>query len=264
DFVGSSWVARLKSARSMPMKRLTRTGLCAGTTRVPARPEEILPTTAIRKLSEGKAMKFTLGKQLGLGFACVLALTVLSAVLTHVKASAIGETQDRAMSVRVPTIAACKDLQRDLNQTQSMARQVILAGNQSARWEAAKKTFDSNWDDVGKDVARLDELSSQGMLQANRDRLVETKQELPSLREFQEAAMKHAAGSERGSTVKAGNEFSDTASPVNEAIKKPLGEMADSFDKLLQQSRDDMSAENRSLELTTAIVTLLALANGIF
>jgi methyl-accepting chemotaxis protein len=210
-----------------------------------------------------KEMKFTLGKQLGLGFACVLALTVLSAVLTHVKASAIRETQDRAMAVRVPTIAACKDLQRDLNQTQSKARQVILAGNQSARWEAAKKTFDSNWDDVGKDVARLDELSSQGMLQANRDRLIETKQELPSLREFQEAAMKHAAG-EHGSIVKAGNEFSDTATPVNEAIKRPLGDMADSFDKLLQQSRDDMSAENRSLELTTAIVTLLALANGIF
>jgi methyl-accepting chemotaxis protein len=208
-------------------------------------------------------MKFTLGKQLGLGFACVLALTVLSAVLTHVKASAIRETQDRAMSVRVPTIAACKDLQRDLNQTQSMARQVILAGSQSARWEAAKKTFDSNWDEVGKDVARLDELSSQGMQQANRDRLTETKQELPSLREFQEAAMKHAAGSERGSTVKAGNEFADTATPVNEAIKKPLGDMADSFDKLLQQSREDMSAENRSLDLTTAIVTLVALANGI-
>ena len=209
-------------------------------------------------------MKFTLGKQLGLGFACVLALTVLSAVLTHVKASAIRETQDRAMAVRVPTIAACKDLQRDLNQTQSKTRQVILAGNQSARWQAAKKTFDSNWGDIGNDVARLDELSSQGMLQANRDRLTETKQALPSLRQFQEAAMQHAAGGERGSIMKAGNEFADTATPVTEAIRKPLGEIADSFDKLLQQSQEDMSAENRSLDLTTAIVTLVALANGIF
>jgi methyl-accepting chemotaxis protein len=208
-------------------------------------------------------MKFTLGKQLGLGFACVLALTVLSAVLTNVKASAIKAAQDRAMAVRVPTIQACTDLQRDLNQTQSKGRQVILAGSQSARAEAAKKTFELNWDDVKKDVARLDALSPQWTLQADRDRLTETKQELPSLREFQETAMKRASGRERGAIVKAGNEFADLATPATEAIKKPLGDIADSFDKLLEQSREDMSAENRSLNLTTAIVTLVALANGV-
>jgi methyl-accepting chemotaxis protein len=211
-----------------------------------------------------REMRFTLGKQLGLGFACVLTLTVLSAVLNYVKAGAIKAAQERAMAVRVPTIKACAELQRDLNQTQSKGRQVILAGNQSARWQAAKKTFDLNWDDIGKDVARLDEMSPQWTLQADRDRLTETKQELSSLREFQEAAMKHAAGSERGAIVKAGNEFADTATPVTEAIKKPLGDITDSFDKLLQQSREDMNAENRSLNLTTTIVTLLALANGIF
>src|SRR5258708_14061873 len=173
-------------------------------------------------------MRFTLGKQLGLGFACVLALTVLSAVLTNVKAGAIKEAQDRAMAVRVPTIRACTDLQRDLNQTQNAGRKVILAGNQSARWEAAKKTFDLNWDTVGKDVARLDELSSQWTLQADRDRLTETKQELPSLREFQVAAMKHAAGRERGAVVKAGNEFSDTATPLNKAKQAPPCEQTDS------------------------------------
>jgi methyl-accepting chemotaxis protein len=209
-------------------------------------------------------MRFTLGKQLGLGFACVLALTVLSAILTYVRAGAIKEAQDRAMVERVPTRYACTDLQRDVNQTQSKGRQVILAGNQSARWEAAKKTFDSNWDTIGKDVARLDELSFHWTLKADRDRLAEIKQKLPSLREFQETAMKRAAGRERGAIVKAGNEFADTATPVNEAIKKPLGDIADSFDQLLQQSRGEMSGENRSLNLTTTIVTLLALANGIF
>jgi methyl-accepting chemotaxis protein len=209
-------------------------------------------------------MKLTLGKKLGLGFACVLALTVLSAVLTNVKAGAIKEAQDRAMAVSVPTIRACTDLQKDLNQTQNKGREAILAGNQSARWESAKKTFDSNWDDVGKDVARLDELSSQWTVQANRDRLSEVKQELHSLREFQEAAMKHAAGSGHGVIAKAGNDFADTATPVTEAIKKPLGEMGESFATLLKQSSEDMNAENRSLNLTTAIVTLAALANGIF
>ncbi len=209
-------------------------------------------------------MKLTLGRKMGLGFACVLALTVLSAVLTNVKASAIKEAQDRAMAVSVPTIRACTDLQKDLNQAQNTGREAILAGSQSARWEAAKKVFDSNWDDIGKDIARLDELSPRWSLPADRDRLVETKQELPSLREFQEAAMKHAAGSERDAIAKAGDQFADTATPVTEAINKPLGEMADSFAALLKRSSEDMDAENRSLNLTTAVVTLVALGNGVF
>jgi len=208
-------------------------------------------------------MKFTLGRQLGLGFTCVLALTVLSAVLTYVNAGAIKEAQDRAMAVRDPTIRACTDLQRDLNQAQSKGQQAILAGNQSARWAAAKTLFDSTWTDIGKDVSRLDELSLRWAQQADRDRLVEAKQELASLREFQEAAMKLATGHEAGAIARAGNEFADTATPVTEAIKKPVGEIADSFVTLLTQSIVDMDSENRSLNLMTAIVTLVALANGI-
>src|SRR5580700_8606003 len=119
-------------------------------------------------------MKLTLGKKLGLGFGVILALMVLSTVLTYSKASAIKETQDHAMTVRVPTIGALKDLQRDLNQSQSKGRQVILAGSESARWEAGKRIFDSNWDEIGKDISRLDALSASWSEQANRDRLAET------------------------------------------------------------------------------------------
>src|SRR5258708_32958674 len=168
------------------------------------------------------------------------------------------------MAVRVPTIRACTDLQRDLNQTQNDGRQAILAGNQSTRSDSAKKSFDRDWEEVAKDVARLDELSSQWASQAHRDRLTETKQELPSLREVQEAGMRRVKGEGRDIVTKAGNEFTDTAAPVSEAIKKSLGDTGDSFDKLLQKSREDMSSENRSLNQTTASVSLIPLANGIF
>ena len=103
-------------------------------------------------------MKLTLGKKLGVGFGVILALMVLSAVLTYSKASAIKETQDRTMTLRVPTISALKNLQRELNQTQSKGRQVILAGAEPDRREAAKKLFDGAWGDIEKDVASLDEL----------------------------------------------------------------------------------------------------------
>jgi methyl-accepting chemotaxis protein len=209
-------------------------------------------------------MKLTLGKKLGLGFGVILALMVLSAVLTYMKASAIKETQEHAMTVRVPTIGALKDLQRDLNQAQSKGRQAILAGSEPARWEAAKKLFDSNWNEIGKDVSRLDALAPNWSEQINRDRLAETKKQLPALREVQEAAMKNATGSERDAAVKAGNEFADKATVVTEAIKKPLGDMADSFDSLLEQNTQDMNAKNRSMNLTMAITTFVALGIGVF
>ena len=208
-------------------------------------------------------MKLTLGKKLGAGFGVILALMVLSAVLTYSKASAIKDTQTLITEVRVPTMGALKDLQRELNQTQSKGRQVILAGSDSARSAAGKQAFDTAWDEIGKIVARLDELSPRWTIQANRDRLIEVKQELPSLRETQEAPMKQAASGERDAVAKGGNEYADRATPITEAIKKPLGEIADSFAATITLNTDEMNAQTRSMDLSMGITTLLALAIGI-
>ena len=207
-------------------------------------------------------MKLTLGKKLGLGFGVVLALMVLSAILTYVKASAIKETQERITGLRVPTIKACTALQRDLNQSQNKGRQAILAGSDSARREAATKAFISAWDDIGKDVAALDELSSRWTVQANRDRLTETKKEIVTLQGIQETIMKQAASGERDAVIKAGNEYADTATATTEAIKKPLGEMADSFSTLIKESTEEMNAQTRSMNLTMAGATSVALVVG--
>src|ERR1700680_3896228 len=114
-------------------------------------------------------MRLTLGKKLGLGFGMVLVLMMISSVLTYTKASSIKETQDQVLNVRVPTISALKDIQRDLNQTQSKGRQAILAGNQSDRRESAMKLFEGTWGEIGKEISGLDELSPKWSLQASRD-----------------------------------------------------------------------------------------------
>ncbi|MGA9355704.1 MAG: methyl-accepting chemotaxis protein, partial [Terriglobales bacterium] len=207
-------------------------------------------------------MKLTLGKKLGFGFAVILAVMVLSSTLTYLKASSIKEIQDRMVNVRVPSVAALKDLQRDLNQSQNKGRQALLGGSDSARWEAGKKLFDTAWEEIGKDVATLDELAPRWSLQVNRDRLAAVKQQLTILRETQEAATKRATGGERDAVLKAGNEFADKATVINEDIKKPLGDMAESFTKLLQENGEDMKAETRSMDWTMLITTLLAIGIG--
>jgi methyl-accepting chemotaxis protein len=209
-------------------------------------------------------MKLTLGKKLGLGFGLILALMILSAVLTYSKASAINETQNHTMTVRVPTINALTSLQRELNQTQSKGRQIILAGADPSRRESAQKLFDSTWDAIGKYVSQLDEFAVRWSLQVNRDRLAEIKSQLPVLREAQETAMKHATDSEHDAIVKAGSEFADKATPATEAIKKSLGEVVDSNFKLLQDETEQMNGQNRSLNLTMTLTTFAALGIGIF
>jgi methyl-accepting chemotaxis protein len=209
-------------------------------------------------------MKLTLGKKLGLGFGVILALMVLSAVLTYSKASAIKETQDRITGLRVPTIGALKDLQRDLNQTQSKGRQAILAGSDSAGWGVAKKGFDGAWDDIGKDVAKLDELAPRWSKQENRDRLAETKKYLTTLREVQETIMKAAASGEREAVAKAGADYVKRATETTEAVKKPLGEMADFYTEAIKENVEEMNSQDRSMNVTMAITTFLALGIGIF
>jgi methyl-accepting chemotaxis protein len=208
-------------------------------------------------------MKLTLGKKLGLGFAVILALMVVSAALTYSKARAIKETEEIITGVGLPTIGACKDLQRDLNQTQSKGRQAILAGGDTGRWAAAKKSFDSAWDDIAKDVATLDELSPRWSLRANRDRLADNKKQLSVLRQVQEAIMKRAASGQHDAVAKAGTEYADKATVITEAIKKPLGDMADSFATLIEESTQEMNVQTRSMDLTIALTTIAALGLGL-
>ncbi|MGA7696246.1 MAG: methyl-accepting chemotaxis protein [Candidatus Sulfotelmatobacter sp.] len=209
-------------------------------------------------------MKLTLGKKLGLGFGVILALMVVSGILSYVKSADIKQIQTQILQSRLPTMETAKDLQRDLNQAQSTGRKTILAGSDSARWESSKKNFDSAWDDIGKDVARLGELSSGWTLQLNRDRLSKTKDMLSSLRESQEGFMKQAASGERDAVGKAGNDFTDQSTVITEAIRKALGDLAATVDDLLQHDKEAAEAANRSLTVTIAVTTIVALGIGIF
>ena len=208
-------------------------------------------------------MKLTLGKKLGLGFGIILILMVMSALLTHVKASAIKTSQEFAFNTRVPGLSACKELQRDLNQAASKTRQAILAGAEPAHREEAKKAFDEAWNNIEEqEVATLDELSTH-FLQANRDRYSEVKRLLPEYRAAQEKAIKRAAGSQPDAIVKAGDELNEEAIKISDAIKQSLGDMADSFDESLQKETENLKAENRSMDLYAATSTLAALGIGI-
>jgi CHASE3 domain sensor protein len=91
-------------------------------------------------------MKVKIGTKLGVGFAILMALMVVSAVLSYIRLGAIKENNVVMIDVRVPTMEALRTMQDRVDYAGSKARQVILAGSQAERRQKAEQAFDEAWE----------------------------------------------------------------------------------------------------------------------
>lgn len=206
-------------------------------------------------------MKLTIGKKLGLGFAIVLSLMIISSGLAYLKLRNIRTTEAETLDIHVPSRRMDLQLQRDVNRAQSKGHEVILLGTQPAM-EDARRQFNSNWEDADKEVAAMDELAPEWTLQENRDQWAKVKELLPKLREAQETGMKLAGGGTVEAVIKAGNEFKDKATAIKDPLDATLDEMGDSFKTLAQENEDKLAAANSSATYTILIAALMSIAIG--
>jgi methyl-accepting chemotaxis protein len=209
-------------------------------------------------------MKFTLGRKLGLGFGVVLVLIVVSTTLTYVKSSQIKEIEHFILANRVPSIQAVGQLKDDLDYSASKSRQAILAGTQPARKEDSQKQFEGAWGRTEKELAKLDELSPHWGAQANKDQLKQIKEDLPKVREAQQATINTANSGARDAVIAGGNDYADKVTPMLDATAKVIGELSDTLAKTLGEEQQQLDSANSSLIWTMGIATLAALGTGIF
>jgi methyl-accepting chemotaxis protein len=208
-------------------------------------------------------MRWTLGRKLGLGFASILALMVVSSVLTYNKSAEIKQIEHFILSNRVPSIQAIDQIKDDLDYTGSKARQVILSATDPARKGEAQKRFDGSWERIDKSVAKLDELSAYWTIQANKDHFAEIKQGIPKVREAQMATISTANSGAHDAILKAGADYVDNVTSALDATTKVMAELSDGMSKSLLEQQERLDAANSSMTWTMGVSSVLALAVGI-
>ncbi|MGB8012085.1 MAG: methyl-accepting chemotaxis protein [Terriglobales bacterium] len=207
-------------------------------------------------------MKLTLGKKIAAGFAAVLVLMSITALITYVQLGIMRKNTDKVAEIRLPSVENIKALQNDLNYSAAKARQAILAGTDSKRKAAAQSAFETAWTRIGADESQLKEIAPHWTLQENRDRLAAVVDQLPAIRQAQQAAIDTAASGDRDAVIRGGNDYADKVTPVVEAATGKLGELAESNEKLLKIEEADVASANNSTMWTMGIATLLSLVIG--
>jgi methyl-accepting chemotaxis protein len=212
----------------------------------------------------GWVRKLKIGQKLGLAFGAILALMLLSEVLSYSKANQISVDVDNTLRVPVPSVRSLTALQRDLNQSQNKGRQAILAGGETERKDAAMKLFAASWDSINENIASLDELAPLWTDPADRNELANIKAQVLKLRSIQEEQITLAGSGEKDAIVRAGNQFADKATAASEAVKIPLDGLVRTNERLVKQSTDSLAAANKQLVWTMLITTVAGLTIGIF
>src|SRR5438552_6682606 len=205
-------------------------------------------------------VKLKIRTKLGLGFGIVLLLMIVSAALTFVELTNIDHSVGLMTETRVPTMETARLLQADLSATDAKARQAILAGGDRAKKAAAQEGFDKGWDDIQKRIDVFTKLSAHWTLPANRDRLALVKELASKIRPMQQSIMDASSG--RDAAIAAGNNYTDKVTPVLDGATKTLGQMADSFDELIQQTNKAISDSYRSTVWVLGVTLTLAFMVG--
>jgi len=208
-------------------------------------------------------MKVSIGTKLAVGFGFALMTFVASGMLNYTKLATIRVKADRITNLRIPVMEAARIAQDRVDYCSNKTRQGILAGTDPARRADAQRAFDEAWAAVDKQIALLMEYSPRFTLQVNRDRVIKLKQELPKLKEAQQARMAEAASGAKDAIVKAGFDYTAKVTPLVNANTKALSELAESFDDFFQKDSQELAIANATAVWTIIISTILALVIGI-
>ena len=212
-------------------------------------------------MKEGRT-NVTLGKKIGGGFAIVLALMALSAVLVYQKITAMRGVATYIVETRVPTMMTDYELALDLELTQTRCRDVILADGDAARIDKARQSWEKQWAQVDQELATEQEYSLHWATQASRDRLAFARSEAPTLHQEQAKLFAFASDGTLAGRKQALDLLYTATKPRTDAIKVKLAEMRDSRRVLIKKEEEELQSAARASVLSLAFSFAIALITG--
>ncbi len=203
-------------------------------------------------------MEMTIGKKLGLGFAAVLALMVISATVAYLKIAEMNRGVEKVVDHAFPAVSACDEMLDGLNHSVAALRGYVLLGDDPTEAEFFKSERVKVWKDMDNEVAQLTELYKNSTDANDKKHFAVVQSNLESLRKAQQDAEDVAQtdknipayelllseAAPRGdkllaaATAMIDAEALLEASPKRKSLWKPLADFRDSFARCRASLRD--------------------------
>ena len=203
-------------------------------------------------------MKLTIGRKLGMLLGLVVALMAGSSVLVYLKAASIQRQMQRFTTVRVPSIILLEDTQRDQNQLSSKTRQAILAATNEKDFDNAKTLVEGQRQLIGADLQKLSDLAGQWLLQENRDRLAQARENIDAVFAASTQAMAMARSGDKDALEKAGRFYATNGTTINDKVKQSMQDTTVSHQKLMAGEAAQISSDLKTMIWTLWVAAILS------
>ena len=173
--------------------------------------------------------QMTIQQKIGFGFAGVLLLMLLSAVIGYFRLSEMSDKEQRVTDLRYPTVVAGWKMLNGVNESLAALRGYMILGEDPAKAEALKASREAAWQHIDEARASLDKYAVNWTEPQNFDRL---KQIEALLDEFRVAQQQVEDSAHQGGNVPAFDMLLTEAAPLANEVLATLTGMINAEDKL--------------------------------
>lgn len=210
-------------------------------------------------------MQMTVGKKLILGFGSLVLLIAIIGIITTLMVSKTGKITEQTLDVRYPTVYNSTEVLGNLEASLAGLRGYMLTGNPQFKEDRGNAVKD-----ITDHLKKLDTLSQNWTIQANKDRLSKIKDMTEDFFTIQKE-VETIAHTDAGNRLVDNNGknmkydvflLATKAAPLAKQIRENLNEMIDNQQTLMEQDKKDTLALSNKTEFLAILFSIIGIVVG--
>ncbi|MBW3597060.1 MAG: HAMP domain-containing protein [Planctomycetes bacterium] len=205
--------------------------------------------------------KTTIGGKLGLGFATVILLMLVSAAIAYVTLAGMDDSLTAMSDEAVPVVRASDDLLIGLNLASSAVRGYLLVGADADREADFHQSWTRAWSDVNAAAAELERLFAATTSPTDEEQLATIRAALPPFEAAQQRVMaaRQAAGEGAGQELQQAIDLWESeAAAQAQSIRQAVERLRSAAVTRMNAAREDVERAADLVRWTLLISTLVA------